>query len=104
MKEFCKALLPLRRRLTLEAFLRYFLWCMIMASGLALAVFLLSAFVVLPERFLAAGALCRISGGFVCGSVLETPGLESGSGSCGQARRQGAHDNDAGTSRAGQPK
>ena len=57
MKEFCKALLPLRRRLTLEAFLRYFLWCMIMASGLALAVFLLSAFVVLPERFLAAGAL-----------------------------------------------
>ena len=38
MKEFCKALLPLRRRLTLEAFLRYFLWCMIMASGLALAV------------------------------------------------------------------
>jgi hypothetical protein len=36
MKEFCKALLPLRRRLTLEAFLRYFLWCMIMASGLAL--------------------------------------------------------------------
>ena len=102
MKEFCKALLPLRRRLTLEAFLRYFLWCMIMASGLALAVFLLSAFVVLPERFLAAGALWL--GGFVCGSVLETPGLESGSGSCGQARRQGAHDNDAGTSRAGQPK
>ena len=56
MKEFCKALLPLRRRLTLEAFLRYFLWCMIMASGLVLAVFLLSAFVVLPERLLAAGA------------------------------------------------
>ena len=101
MKEFCKALLPLRRRLTLEAFLRYFLWCMIMASGLALAVFLLSAFVVpCGGRALA----CRISGGFVCGSVLETPGLESGSGSCGQARRQGAHDNDAGTSRAGQPK
>ncbi len=57
MKEFCKALLSLRRRLTLEAFLRYFLWCMITASGLVLAVFLLSAFVVLPERFLAAGAL-----------------------------------------------
>ena len=60
MKEFCKALLPLRRRLTLEAFLRYFLWCMIMASGLVLAVFLLSAFVVLPERLLAAGTLWRL--------------------------------------------
>ncbi len=57
MKEFCKALQPLRRRLTLEAFLQYFLWCMITASGFALAVFLLSAFVVLPERFFAAGAL-----------------------------------------------
>lgn len=56
MKEFCKALAPLRRRLTLEAFLRYFLWCMAAASGFALAVFLLSVFVVLPERFLAAGA------------------------------------------------
>lgn len=57
MKDFQRALASLRRRLVLEAFLRYFLWCMITASGAALAVLVLSAFVVLPERFLAVGVL-----------------------------------------------